>query len=102
MGYKNLLLQGDIGIGKSKIIIDAIMPYIDYVGGYYAQRILKNKILKNKQKAGFLINPIENIKVDGLNRDIKDIKPKGRQRVFICKNLMKSSFLYEVFAHYSM
>ncbi|WP_213951024.1 nucleoside-triphosphatase [Tepidanaerobacter syntrophicus] len=98
MGYKNLLLQGDIGIGKSTIIIDAIMPYIDYVGGYYTQRILKNK-----QKAGFLINPIKNIKVDGLNRDIKDIKPEGRRRLFIYKNSNGTwSFDNEVFTYFSI
>ncbi|WP_213996241.1 nucleoside-triphosphatase [Tepidanaerobacter syntrophicus] len=98
MKHKNLLLQGDIGIGKSTIIIDAIMPYIDCVGGYYTQRILKNK-----QKVGFLINPIENIKADSLNRDIEDIKSEEKQRVFICKNSNETwSFNYEVFARYSM
>ncbi|AEE90623.1 conserved protein of unknown function [Tepidanaerobacter acetatoxydans Re1] len=98
MGYKNLLLQGDIGIGKSIIIMDSIIPYIDFVGGYYTQRILKNK-----QKVGFLINPIESVKTYGLNRDIKDIKPEGRQRLFIYKNPNGTwSFDNEVFTYFSI
>lgn len=98
MGYKNLLLQGDIGIGKSTIIRDSIIPYIDFVGGYYTQRILDDK-----QKVGFLVRPIESKEDYVLNKDIKDIKPEEMQRLFAYKKPNGIwAFDNEIFAHFGM
>lgn len=36
---KHLFLQGDIGIGKSTLIRDAVLPYIDEFAGFFVQRI---------------------------------------------------------------
>ena len=37
MGNENLLLQGEIGIGKSTTIRDSVIPYMDFeslIGNY--------------------------------------------------------------------
>lgn len=84
MRHKNFLLQGDIGIGKSTIIRDSIIPYIDFVGGYYTQRVLDGE-----EKVGFLISPIKSKQDYVLNRDIKDLRLKDKSRLFILKNPME-------------
>ncbi|HHV17728.1 MAG TPA: hypothetical protein GXZ27_02570 [Thermoanaerobacterales bacterium] len=98
MRHKNFLLQGDIGIGKSTIIRDSIIPYIDFVGGYYTQRVLDGE-----EKVGFLISPIKSKQDYVLNRDIKDLRLKDKSRLFIFKKPNGAwSFNNEVFVHYSI
>lgn len=36
---KHLFLQGDIGIGKSTLIRDAVLPHLDELAGFFVQRI---------------------------------------------------------------
>jgi nucleoside-triphosphatase THEP1 len=98
MGNENLLLQGEIGIGKSTTIRDSVIPYMDFVGGYYTQRILDGK-----EKVGFLVRPIESKEDYVLNKDIKDLKPDEMQRLFAYKNPNGTwAFDNETFAHFSM
>lgn len=52
--YKHLFLQGDINIGKSTIIKDAVLPYIEDVGGYFT-----TKLFVDNKKTGFAIRPIK-------------------------------------------
>lgn len=98
MVYNNLFLKGNTGIGKSTIIKDSIIPYIDYVGGYYTQRILGDK-----GKIGFLVSPIECKKNYLLNRSIKDLEPAEKERLFIYKDADGTwIFNNELFAYCSI
>jgi nucleoside-triphosphatase len=49
-----LFIEGDIGIGKSTIIREAVLPYIKEVGGFFTL-----KIFYGHKKKGFAIRPIK-------------------------------------------
>lgn len=66
--YNHLFLQGDIDIGKSTIIKDAVLPYIEDVGGYFT-----TKLFVNNKKTGFAIRPIKEDSDYILRSDIHDI-----------------------------
>ncbi|MBF8982916.1 hypothetical protein IZY60_05155 [Lutibacter sp. B2] len=64
---KHLLLQGNIQIGKSTLIKNAISPYIQNVGGFFVQRIFVGQ-----RHMGFSINPLKEIY--DVNRVVEDIE----------------------------
>lgn len=66
---KHMFLQGEIGVGKSTIIKNAIFPYMNEIGGFFTQRIFVGQ-----KYVGFALNPILDKEEYMVNRYVKSLK----------------------------
>jgi nucleoside-triphosphatase len=66
---KHMFLQGDIGVGKSTIIKNAILPHINEIGGCFTQRIFIGQ-----RYVGFALNSILDKQEYNVNRYVKSLK----------------------------
>ncbi|NMB40761.1 MAG: hypothetical protein GX996_02360 [Firmicutes bacterium] len=66
---KNLFLQGDIGVGKSKMIRENLLPYLAKAGGFFVQRIFIGD-----SYAGFKLNPLRGVEEYQLNKNVDNLK----------------------------
>ncbi|NLJ56496.1 MAG: hypothetical protein GX334_05525 [Firmicutes bacterium] len=69
MVKKHLFLQGNITIGKSTLLREALLPYLDQVGGFYVQRIYKNN-----EHIGFQLKPLHKAEGYQLNKQVADLQ----------------------------
>lgn len=65
---KNLFLFGSIGAGKSTVIRQSLIPHLPEVGGFYVQRILRNKEL-----VAFSLKPVDNKSDYQLTREVNNL-----------------------------
>jgi len=87
---KHLFLQGDIDIGKSTIIREAVLPYIDDVGGFFTV-----KLFRDKHKVGFALRSFQNAEDYKLKLDIGDTHISG---MFMYRQKDKWTFNTDVFS----
>ncbi|MDO9535037.1 MAG: nucleoside-triphosphatase [Bacillota bacterium] len=64
----NLFLQGDIGVGKSKLIKESLLPYLPKVGGFFVQRIFIGD-----RYAAFKLNPLHEAEEYELNKNVTSL-----------------------------
>lgn len=65
---KHLFLEGDMRLGKSHIIRQALLPYEGKIGGFFAQRVY----VEERYQA-FILNELEDIKRYNLERRVQNI-----------------------------
>lgn len=65
---KNLFLQGDIGVGKSMLIKENLLPYLPKVGGFFVQRIFIGD-----RYAAFKLNPVQEAEEYQLNKYVTSL-----------------------------
>jgi nucleoside-triphosphatase THEP1 len=69
---KHLFLQGNIAIGKSTLLREALLPHLEEVGGFYVQRIYKDD-----QHIGFQLKPLCKATDYQLNRQVAGLQKKN-------------------------
>lgn len=92
---KNLFITGSIGIGKSSVIRNVILPYINDIGGYYVQRLF----VEDKCK-GFCLCFISDNQEYVLKKDIKSIDDE--QMAFLINKGKRWIFNNGVFERYAV
>ncbi len=73
---RHLFLQGNIGIGKSSIIRENILPHLDRIGGYFVQRVF----IAGRHVA-FKLKPVRTAKDYELNIHIDSLD--GEEGLFL-------------------
>jgi nucleoside-triphosphatase len=65
---KNLFLEGNAGVGKSRLIQEILLPYLPRVGGFFVQRIFIGD-----RYVAFKLNPVEEAKEYQLNKYVTSL-----------------------------
>lgn len=52
--FKNLFVAGTVGVGKTTLIKETVLPYAEEVGGFYTE-----EIKKNGKRQGFLLKTFD-------------------------------------------
>ncbi|NLW07984.1 MAG: hypothetical protein GX039_08455 [Clostridia bacterium] len=88
----HLFLQGEIGCGKSSLIREALLPYLDKVGGFFVQRVFVAG-----RYAAFKLTPLTTAKEYNVDLHVDNIQ--GLDNLFLyCDNNNKWQIDLQVFA----
>lgn len=93
---KHMFIQGDIGIGKSTIIKNAILDYIDEIGGFFTQRIFIGQ-----RYVGFSLNNVTDKEKYTMNRYVKDLNEVNNVFLY-CDKDDKWNINEDVFQNYAI